>query len=86
MVRQMSGYPTYQEVAVLPVSLAFELSAGGNPAVCIGQCVQRWKRWVLSGVRDMVESDAFNWPDGGGLDRDASASLTSGLLTLLRTA
>ena len=27
----------------------------------IGQYVRRWKRWVLSGVRDVTVSDAFSW-------------------------
>ena len=27
----------------------------------IGQYVRRWKRWVLSGVREVTVSDAFSW-------------------------
>jgi hypothetical protein len=30
----------------------------------IGQYVRRWKRWVLSGVRDVMVDDAFIWPVG----------------------
>jgi hypothetical protein len=28
----------------------------------VGQHVRRCERWVLSGVRDVTVSDAFNWP------------------------
>jgi len=27
-------------------------------------CVRRWKRWVLSDVRDALACDAFTWPVG----------------------
>jgi hypothetical protein len=33
----------------------------------IGQYVRLWERWLVSGVRDVIVSDAFRWPvDGVG--------------------
>ena len=34
-------------------------SPGGNPGR-IGQYVRRWKRWLLSGAREVIVSGAFN--------------------------
>jgi hypothetical protein len=50
----------------------------------VGQYVRRWKRWVLSGVRDVIVGDAFNWTSGGA-DMDASASLPTATTTLRPT-
>ena len=51
----------------------------------IGQYVRRWKRWMVSGVRDVLIRDAFKWP-AKAPGRFAFAPPTSALTTLTRSA
>jgi hypothetical protein len=42
----------------------------------VGQYVRPWKRWVLSGMRDVIVDDAFKLPAGPGLNVSASMAAT----------